>query len=49
MDLDGVTIRRREDLPDNARRYLDFIEEGVGVPILYIGVGPDREQTIRVQ
>ncbi len=42
-------IRARADLPDSARRYLDFIEERVGVPIRYVGVGPDREQTIRVQ
>ncbi len=42
-------VRRREDLPDNARRYLDFIEEGVGVPIQFVGVGPERDQTIRVQ
>ncbi len=40
-------VRRREDLPDGARRYLDFIEGQVGVPIQFIGVGPDREQTIR--
>jgi adenylosuccinate synthase len=44
-DLSG--IRRRADLPDAARRYLDFIEEFVGVPIALIGVGPGREQTIQ--
>jgi adenylosuccinate synthase len=43
-DLSGV--RRRQDLPEQARRYLDFIEEHVGVPIRQIGVGPGREQTI---
>jgi adenylosuccinate synthase len=39
-------IRRRADLPDNARRYLDAIEEHVGVPVRLVGVGPGREQTI---
>src|SRR5438309_3342864 len=29
-----------EDLPENARRYLAFVEELVGVPIVLIGVGP---------
>ena len=39
--------RTRRELPDNARRYVDFIEEFVGVPVRIISVGPDREQTIR--
>lgn len=39
-------IRHRRDLPDQARRYVDFIEEFVGVPVALIGVGPGREQTI---
>ncbi len=43
-DLSGV--RRRADLPEAARRYVDFIEEFVGVPVSLIGVGPGREQTI---
>jgi adenylosuccinate synthase len=44
-DLSGV--RRRRDLPDAARRYLDFVERFVGAPIEIVGVGPGREQTIR--
>jgi len=43
---DISAARARSDLPANARRYLDFIEEFVGVPIGIISVGPDREQTI---
>lgn len=38
--------RRFEDLPANARRYLLRLEELVGVPIRYIGVGPGREAII---
>ncbi|MGB9804761.1 adenylosuccinate synthase [Desulfofundulus sp.] len=39
-------VRRYEDLPLNARRYLERITEVVGVPIAIIGVGPGREETI---
>ena len=43
-DISGV--RRYEELPLNARKYLERIEELVGVKIKLIGVGKDREQTI---
>lgn len=38
--------RKLVDLPKNAREYIDFISERVGVPIRIVSVGPDREQTI---
>lgn len=38
--------KRREDLPAGARRYVEFVEESVGVPADIISVGPDREQTM---
>ena len=38
--------RRLEDLPANARRYIERIEEAVGAPISIISTGPDRSQTI---
>jgi adenylosuccinate synthase len=38
--------RSEEELPENARNYLRFIEEFIRVPIAVIGVGPGREQTI---
>ncbi|KAK3401683.1 Adenylosuccinate synthetase [Sordaria brevicollis] len=34
------------DLPKEARAYVEFIEEFVGVPICYIGTGPKREDMI---
>jgi adenylosuccinate synthase len=37
---------RLEDLPANARAYVRHIEEVVGVPITFVGVGPGREQTV---
>lgn len=42
-------VRRFDDLPGNARRYLMRIEQLVGVKIRFIGVGKEREQTIIVQ
>jgi adenylosuccinate synthase len=37
---------RIDDLPANARRYLDAIEERAGVPITIVSLGPERTQTI---
>ena len=41
--------RTLDDLPENARRYLDFVSDYVGVPIAYIGVGPGRDQVITTE
>lgn len=43
-DISGC--RRFEDLPPQAQAYVRFIEECCGVRVGYIGVGPDREETI---
>jgi adenylosuccinate synthase len=40
--------RKLSDLPSEARRYLDFIEESVGVKITHVSVGPERDQIIYV-
>jgi adenylosuccinate synthase len=37
---------RYEDLPDNARRYLERLQALLDVPIDIISTGPDRNQTI---
>ncbi|KAL9229358.1 hypothetical protein vseg_004834 [Gypsophila vaccaria] len=39
-------IRNYSDLPLAARRYVERIEELVGVPVHYIGVGPGRDALI---
>ncbi len=39
-------IKRYEELPKNAKRYLDFISEWLNVPISIISTGPAREDTI---
>jgi adenylosuccinate synthase len=38
--------RSESDLPPQARDYLRFVSEFVGVPIRLVGVGPDREQVV---
>ena len=41
-DLTGV--RRPGELPRAAADYISFLEEGIGVPIRLVGVGPGRSQ-----
>jgi adenylosuccinate synthase len=43
-DIRGIT--RYEDLPENARRYIEFAEEQIGVPVRIISNGPKREDII---
>src|SRR6202451_3197346 len=42
----SVGATRYEELPENARRYLERLQELLGVPIHLISPGPDRRQTI---
>lgn len=45
--LEDVTgVRTVEDLPANARGYLDRVSELVGLPVAIVSVGPGRDQTI---
>jgi adenylosuccinate synthase len=41
--------RALTDLPTNARRYLDRIQELVEAPIAYVSVGTRRDQIIGVE
>jgi adenylosuccinate synthase len=45
-DLSGCTAM--EELPQNARDYVLYLSELAGVPVSYVGVGPERKQTVRV-
>lgn len=36
-----------EDLPSNCKKYVEFIEEFLKVPVQWIGVGPGRESMIK--
>ncbi|MCC7162341.1 MAG: adenylosuccinate synthase [Anaerolineae bacterium] len=40
-------IRKFQDLPKPAIKYIEAIENVVGVPVRYIGVGPERHQVIK--
>lgn len=40
-DIQG--IKKYEDLPENARRYVEFAEKHIGVPFTMVSNGPSRE------
>jgi len=42
-------VRDLDDLPQNARDYIRFIEEAVEVPVDIISTGPDRDETITLR
>lgn len=46
-DLSDIT--KKEELPQNALKYLSRIEEIVGVPVKFIGTGADRDDMIIVK
>jgi len=39
-------IKSLDELPENARAYIRFIEEKIEAPVDIISTGPDREETI---
>ncbi len=39
-------IREFEDLPVAARRYVEYVEDAVGVPVTIVSVGPARSATL---
>ncbi|MFY0544024.1 adenylosuccinate synthase [Brevibacillus sp. H7] len=46
-DITGV--RNINDLPENARHYIERITQLTGIPMSIFSVGPDREQTVIVR
>jgi adenylosuccinate synthase len=46
FDADLSSCRGAGDLPQQARDYLGFVEDFVGVPVRLVGVGPDRDQVV---
>ena len=44
-DISGV--RTWEDLPEEAKAYVNMVEQAIGRPFVYISVGPERESIIR--
>ncbi len=45
---DIMQVKRMSALPANARQYVHFVSETVGVPVSIVSVGPGREQVIEV-
>ena len=45
----SVGVTRYDDLPVNAKRYLQRIEETTGVPIHVVSTSPDRDHTILIR
>ena len=39
-------IKKYEELPENCRKYIEFIEKEIGVPITMVSNGPDRHDII---
>jgi adenylosuccinate synthase len=48
-DEDITAARRMEDLPKQARAYVEALETLSGAPISVVGVGPDRDETIAIR
>jgi adenylosuccinate synthase len=46
FDEDLGACRSESELPPEAREYLRFLEDHLGVPIRLVGVGPGRDQVI---
>ncbi|KAG7466326.1 hypothetical protein MATL_G00163760 [Megalops atlanticus] len=45
---DTTAARKWEDLPPKAQNYIRFVENHVGVPIKWVGVGKSRESMIQM-
>jgi adenylosuccinate synthase len=46
---DISTARTMDDLPKNARRYVEALEAMTSVPISVVGVGAGRESSISIR
>ncbi len=47
-EADTSAARALDELPSNARRYIERLERGLGAEVAFVGVGPSREQMITV-
>ena len=45
-ESDTTAVRRWEDLPHQARNYVDRLGEIIGTEVALVGVGPDRSQSV---
>ena len=45
-DEDISDIKSYDKLPENVRKYVEFIEKETGTPVVMVSTGPDKNQTI---
>ncbi len=43
---DLTQLKSEEELPQEFKNYIEFLEKELGVPVKYVSIGPDRDQTI---
>ena len=43
---DMTKMQSEDEFPEEFNAYLSFLEEQLGVPIKFVSIGPDRQQTI---
>ena len=43
---DITTVRSYDELPDNAQKYIEFVEQYLGINVYLVSVGPERSQNI---
>ena len=43
---DISAVRKWEDLPETARKYVEYVESAIDCPIRYVSVGPERDAVI---
>ena len=45
---DLTNVRKKEHFPKELSGYIQFLEKELKVPIMFVSVGPDREQIIEM-
>ncbi len=45
---DLTAIRKTDEIPARLTAYIQYLEKHLGVPVKYLSVGPDREQTLNL-
>jgi len=46
VDWSAVADEGYDAIPENARRYLDYVSAEIGAPVYAVGMGPDRSDTV---
>ena len=46
FDISETKMQSEDEFPEEFNAYISFLEDQLGVPIKFVSIGPDREQTI---